>query len=312
MLHAKMKYRCSVPLIILALVLVPVNCNNSTAETCYHCSMNNPKASTLGPELEGMSGYKRCCKGEVRDYFKSTHYKEIISNGTSVVVHENSSYEHYHSFISACAHYQPYGFGNTYINGNFFGDMEVAAFLAHVIGSKIYCGKKVATMEQLAQGSCYNEEINFNSNYCDERYQNIYPCVPGVEYYGRGPLPIYWNYNYGKASKDLSVDLLSHPEYIEQNTTLAFQVSLWRWMTPIKEDQPSAHNVFIGYWEPTKNDILANGDFGATMKVLYGDLVCGQDDNLSMENIILNYLNYLDTMGVTQGARSREMFSCAN
>lgn len=134
-----MKYRCSVPLIILALVLVPVNCNNSTAETCYHCSMNNPKASTLGPELEGMSGYKRCCKGEVRDYFKSTHYKEIISNGTSVVVHENSSYEHYHSFISACAHYQPYGFGNTYINGNFFGDMEVAAFLAHVIGSKIYC-----------------------------------------------------------------------------------------------------------------------------------------------------------------------------
>ena len=122
------------------------------------------------------------------------------------------------------------------------------------------------------------------------------------------------NYNYGKASKDLNVDLLSHPEYIDQNTTLAFQVSLWRWMTPIKEDQPSAHNVFIGYLEPTKNDTSTNGvsGFGATMKVLYGDLVCGQDDNESMNNIISNYLHYLDTMGVAQEeARSYEVLSCA-
>lgn len=82
-------------------------------------------------------------------------------------------------------------------------------------------------------------------------------------------------------------------------------------MTPTKEDQPSAHNVFIGYLEPTKNDTLANGasGFGATMKVLYGDLVCGQDDNESMNNIISNYLHYLDTMGVAQ--ESHEVLSCA-
>ena len=43
------------------------------------------------------------------------------------------------------------------------------------------------------------------------------------------------NYNYGKACKDLKVDLLNHPEYIEQNAALAFQVAIWRWMMPIKK-----------------------------------------------------------------------------
>ena len=65
-----------------------------------------------------------------------------------------------------------------------------------------------------------------------------------------------WNYNYGEAGKDLKVDLLNHPEYIEQNATLAFQVAIWRWMMPIKKHQPSAHDVFLGTWTPTKNDTL--------------------------------------------------------
>ena len=36
---------------------------------------------------------------------------------------------------------------------------------------------------------------------------------------------------------------------------------------PIKEHQPSAHEVFIGYWKPTKDDTLGKrvSGFGATM-----------------------------------------------
>ena len=49
------------------------------------------------------------------------------------------------------------------------------------------------TKEPLSWGSCYNKEMNSNSyNYCDEHYKNTYPCAPGVAYYGRGALPIYW------------------------------------------------------------------------------------------------------------------------
>ena len=122
------------------------------------------------------------------------------------------------------------------------------------------------------------------------------------------------NYNYGEAGKDLKVDLLNHPEYIEQNSTLAFQVAIWRWMKPIKEHQPSAHDVFIGYWTPTKNDTLAKrvSGFGATMNVLYGDLVCGKGDNESMNNIISHYLYYLDLMGVgREEAGPHDVLSCA-
>nr|POE93123.1 chitinase-like protein 2 [Quercus suber] len=178
----------------------------------------------------------------------------------------------------------------------------------------VHCGYKVATKEPLAWGLCYNKEINSNSyDYCDEHYKNIYPCAPGVAYYGRGALPIYWNYNYGEVSEDLKVDLLNQPEYIEQNATLAFQVAIWRWMTPTKKHQPSAHEVFIGYWKPTKNDTVVKQlyGFGATMNVLYGDLVCGRGDNESMNNIISHYLYYLDLMGVgREEAGPREVLSC--
>uniref|UniRef100_A0A7N2L5J9 Glycoside hydrolase family 19 catalytic domain-containing protein n=1 Tax=Quercus lobata TaxID=97700 RepID=A0A7N2L5J9_QUELO len=105
------------------------------------------------------------------------------------------------------------------------------------------CGYKVATKEPLAWGLCHNKEMNSNTyNYCDNRYENTYPCASGAAYYGRGPLPIYC--------------------------------------------------------------------FGTTMNVLYGDLVCDQGHNESMNNIISHYLYYLDLMGIGQEeARSHEVLS---
>ena len=46
-------------------------------------------------------------------------------------------------------------------------------------------------MDQLAWGSCYNKEMNSNSNYCDEHYKKAYSCAFGVAYFGRGALLIY-------------------------------------------------------------------------------------------------------------------------
>lgn len=71
-------------------------------------------------------------------------------------------------------------------------------------------------------------------------------------------------------------------------------------MTPKKKKQPSAHDVFVGNWKPTKNDTSEHRlpGFGATMNVLYGDLVCGQGYIDSMNTIISHYQYYLDLMGV--------------
>lgn len=108
------------------------------------------------------------------------------------------------------------------------------------------------------------------------------------------------NYNYGKIGEALKVDLLNHPEYIEQNATLAFQAAMWQWMNPVKKGQPSAHDAFVGNWKPTKNDTLSKRvpGFGTTMNILYGDNVCNQGDIDSMNNIISHYLYYLDLMGI--------------
>lgn len=110
------------------------------------------------------------------------------------------------------------------------------------------------------------------------------------------------------------MDILNHPEYIEQNATLAFQTAIWRWMTPVKKHQPSAHDAFVGNWKPTKNDTLSKRipGFGTTMNVLYGDQVCSQlGDSDSMNNIVSHYLYYLDLMGVgREEAGPHDILTC--
>ena len=79
----------------------------------------------------------RCCAGAVSEYFQSSEFENIFSKRNSVEAHAVGFWD-YHSFITASAYYQPYGFGTTYINGTFFGTKEVVAFLAHV-GTKTSC-----------------------------------------------------------------------------------------------------------------------------------------------------------------------------
>jgi Chitinase class I len=110
----------------------------------------------------------------------------------------------------------------------------------------------------------------------------------------------YRNYNYGRIGDGIKIDLLHHPEYLEQNATLAFQSAMHEWMTPKKKKQPSAHDVFVGNWKPTKNDTLEHRlpGFGATMNIMYGDLICGQGFIDPMNTIISHYQYYLDLMGI--------------
>lgn len=126
-------------------------------------------------------------------------------------------------------------------------------------------------------------------------------------------VPCCRNFNYGAVGKALDVDLLNHPEYIEQNATLAFMAAMWRWVTPIKKSQPSAHEIFVGEWKPTKNDTLAKRTpgFGTTMNILYGEMTCAQGDIDPMNTIISHYLYYLDLMGVgREDAGPHELLTC--
>ena len=108
------------------------------------------------------------------------------------------------------------------------------------------------------------------------------------------------NYNYGIVGKGIKQDLLNHPELLEQNATLAFEAAIWRWMTPMKRKQPSAHDVFVGNnWKLAKNDTLPKTypGFGAIMNILYGDAICDQGSTDKMNFIISHYQHYLSLMG---------------
>ncbi|KAH0457783.1 hypothetical protein IEQ34_013098 [Dendrobium chrysotoxum] len=247
-----------------------------------------------------------CCNETISDFFQVYQFENLFSKRNSPIAHAVGFWD-YHSFIVASSEYQPLGFGTT--GSKEMRMKEVAAFLGHV-GSKTSCGYGVATGGPLAWGLCYNHEMSPSQSYCSQDY--LYPCTPGVDYFGRGALPVYWNYNYGIIGDGMKVDLLNHPEYLEQNATLAFQSAMWRWMNPMKKKQPSAHDVFVGNWKPSKNDTLSKRlpGFGATMNVLYGDQICGQGFVDSMNNIISHFQYYLDLMGVGRQS-SGDNLDCA-
>ncbi|MED6107064.1 serine/threonine protein kinase, CMGC, dual-specificity [Stylosanthes scabra] len=298
-----------VALFIVVLAIVSVNGDLGDDSELKVKYKHGKKYCDKGWECKGWSIY--CCNLTITDYFQTYQFENLFSKRNVPMVAHAAGFWDYRSFIIAASLFEPLGFGTT---GNRTTQMkEIAAFLGHV-GAKTSCGYGVATGGPLAWGLCYNHEMSPSQSYCDDFYKLTYPCAPGADYYGRGAIPIYWNYNYGAIGEGIKVDLLNHPEYIEQNATLAFQAAIYRWMTPVKKSQPSAHDVFVGNWKPTKNDTLAKRvpGFGTTMNILYGDSVCGQGDIDPMNTIISHYLYYLDLLGVgREQAGPNEVLSCA-
>uniref|UniRef100_A0ACD5X8B2 Uncharacterized protein n=1 Tax=Avena sativa TaxID=4498 RepID=A0ACD5X8B2_AVESA len=253
------------------------------------------------------SGSKFCCNGTITDYFKAHHFEELFPRRNDSIAHA-AGFWSYQAFIAAASLFEPRGFGTT--GGEETGVKEVAAFLGHV-GARTSCGYFYPN--PVAWGLCYNREMSPDQNYYCDNSNELYRCVEGVRYYGRGALPVYWNYNYGIIGKGINQDLLSHPELLEQNATIAFEAAIWRWMTPVKRRQPSAHDVFVGNWKPTKSDTLSKRypGFGATMNIIYGDRICGRGFVGEMDFTISHYQHYLDLMGVGRD-HSGDNLDCAD
>lgn len=66
-------------------------------------------------------------------------------------------------------------------------------------------------------------------DYCDTK-STEWPCVPGKKYYGRGPLQLSWDYNYGPAGQDIGFDGLGDPDRVAQDPVVSFRTALWYWM----------------------------------------------------------------------------------
>lgn len=276
----------------------------------WFCCIEAAAAAAAAADENEETKFKKILCGKVTDcknktiseLFTVDQFETLFSHRNAPMAHAQGFWD-YHSFITAAAHYEPKGFGTT--GGDIVQKRELAAFFAH-IATETSCESLMAQASSTAPsdsptkwGLCYKEELSPDSTYCESSL--VYPCAPGVSYHGRGALPVYWNYNYGQLGQALKVDLLHHAEYLSDNATLAFAAAIWRWMTPMKVKQPSAHQVMVGKWVPTKNDTeaLRLPGFGMTINILKAEAECGTgSSDKQMNTRIAHYLDFLDHMDV--------------
>ncbi|XVE93968.1 hypothetical protein REPUB_Repub01dG0240000 [Reevesia pubescens] len=149
-------------------------------------------------------------------------------------------------------------------------------------------------------GYCYKEEVG-GGEYCD--WGNLqYPCAPGQQYYGRGPIQLSWNYNYGQCGVAIGQPLLQKPKLLACNATMSFESALWFWMTP-QSPKPSCHDVIIGAWTPSGNDLAAGRvpGYGVTTNIINGGIECGKGPNDAVKDRIAFYERYCGMLGVSPG-----------
>ncbi|UJR06871.1 hypothetical protein I4U23_011160 [Adineta vaga] len=120
---------------------------------------------------------------------------------------------------------------------------EAAVFLAHVFHET----DGLKTMREYCAPGCAS---NYAGSWCGIQGK------PGKLYYGRGWFQLSWPCNYHAAGQALGVDLLSNPDVVEQQPSLAVRTAVWFYQTN-KMDEPARR-----------------GDFAATTRIINGKLEC--------------------------------------
>nr|GMC59819.1 chitinase [Ipomoea batatas] len=176
---------------------------------------------------------------------------------------------------------------------------EVAAFLGQT-SHETTGGWDDAPDGRYAWGYCFLQEGG------DDPYCNVtqeWSCAPGKKYFGRGPIQISYNYNYGQAGKALGYDLINNPDLVATDPTVSFKTAFWFWMTP-QGAKPSCHDVITGKWSPSPSDTAAGRvpGYGLVTNVINGGVECGpQGEHDKEADRIGFYKRYCDIFGVGYG-----------
>uniref|UniRef100_A0A0D9WUA8 chitinase n=1 Tax=Leersia perrieri TaxID=77586 RepID=A0A0D9WUA8_9ORYZ len=177
---------------------------------------------------------------------------------------------------------------------------EVAAFLAQT-SHETTGGWPTAPDGPYSWGYCFKEENNGNAGeYCTQ--SSDWPCAAGKKYYGRGPIQLTHNYNYGPAGKAINSDLLNNPDLVASDVAVSFKTAFWFWMTP-QGLKPSCHAVITGQWTPNSGDQAAGRKpgYGVITNIINGGKECGGRANDKVASRIGFYKRYCDLLGVSTG-----------
>ena len=174
---------------------------------------------------------------------------------------------------------------------------ELAAFFAHIAHETRH-----GENEKYNDGLMLIHESNTTLSYVNDN--DTYPPAPGKKYYGRGPIQLSYNGNYGYASDCIFGNknlLLNNPDLVETDPVTAFKTAIYFWMTP-QTYKPSAHDVMTGKWQPNAADKAANRlpGFGMTIDIVNGELECNKGENVySMNDRIGFYQYFLKKFGAS-------------
>ncbi|XP_047977589.1 endochitinase EP3-like [Salvia hispanica] len=172
------------------------------------------------------------------------------------------------AFLDALASYP--GFGT--VGSTDDSRREIAAFFAHVTHETGHM--------------CYIEEIDGPSkDYCDET-NTQYPCNPSKGYYGRGPIQLSWNFNYGPAGNSIGFDGINNPEAVATDRVISFRTALW-------------------YWMNNCHDLINSQGFGATIRAINGQLECDGGNAATVTARVGYYTDYCNQLQVDPGTNLR-------
>ncbi|MCW1148831.1 glycoside hydrolase family 19 protein [Flavobacterium lacisediminis] len=200
---------------------------------------------------------------------------------------------------------------------------ELSAFLANISkettgGWQLPVGGGLAG-DYAQWGLYFVHEVGYSSATSAGVYSQahaVYPPNPTKGYYGRGPIQLSWNYNYGQLSKFLYNDgsvLLNNPDLVQEDGVLAFKSAIWFWMMP-QCPKPSCHQVMHELWVPqsgeyTENKMYKKG-FAHTNNIINGGLECRSASTAAFtEKVVLRselYKYYLDVLGFSVAQISLE------
>lgn len=219
-----------------------------------------------------------------------------LLSGQSIIVRQDQDWD------EDWAKKQPYqeidlNYGDFCANkNNLSNKKEAAAFFANVAHET-----RDGDDNKFDDGLMLKDELNTSLPYIIPN--KIYPAVKDKKYYGRGPIQLSYNGNYGFASSCILGDkniLLKNPDLVSSNAVLAFKTAIYFWMTP-QGQKPSAHAVMTGAWKPSAANIKAGQQpgFGMTINIINGEIECNKGEGqTNMKDRIGFYRYFLKLLGV--------------
>lgn len=205
--------------------------------------------------------------------------------GSSVIVTEaqfnkmfpnKNSFYTYAGFVAAVNSYP----GMFNLGSDELRKQEAAAFLANV-------NHETGGLQYIRESNTANWPL-----YCDSG--NQYKCAPNQQYYGRGPIQLSWNYNYGAAGAALGLNLLADPDMVARDSTVAWKTAMWFWMTQKGGAQMTPHDAMVNLV-----------GFAETIRAINGGLECnkpgGSVGNTQMQTRVKYYQNFASILGVPTG-----------